>query len=64
VFGASALLGGLLFWAERRIDWVGLVDHQAQRIVWLALCLVAAALLYFGTLRLSGLKLQQFMRRG
>lgn len=64
VFGASALLGGLLVWAERRIDWVGLVDHQVQRIGWLALCLAAAALLYFGTLRLSGLKLQQFMRRG
>jgi putative peptidoglycan lipid II flippase len=64
VFGASALLGGLLFWAERRIDWVGLVDHQWLRIGWLALCLGAAALLYFGTLRLCGLKLQQFMRRG
>ncbi|MBC7731933.1 MAG: murein biosynthesis integral membrane protein MurJ [Bacteriovorax sp.] len=64
VFGATALLGGLLFWAERAIDWVGLVDHQAQRIGWLALCLVGAALLYFGTLLASGLKLQQFMRRG
>jgi putative peptidoglycan lipid II flippase len=64
VFGATALLGALLFWAERAIDWVGLVDHQAQRIGWLALCLGGAALLYFGTLLASGLKLQQFMRRG
>jgi putative peptidoglycan lipid II flippase len=64
VCGASVLLGALLFWAERRIDWVGLVNHQAQRIGWLALCLGAAALLYFGTLLASGLKLQQFMRRG
>jgi len=64
VFGATALLGGLLFWAERAIDWVGLVDHQAQRIGWLALCMFGAALLYFGTLLASGLKLQQFMRRG
>ncbi|MBC8057072.1 MAG: murein biosynthesis integral membrane protein MurJ [Rhizobiales bacterium] len=63
VFGATALLGALLFWAERRIDWIGLVDHQAERIGWLALCLGGAALIYFGTLRLSGLKPQQFMRR-
>ena len=64
VFGATALLAGLLFWAERRIDWVGLVHHQAERIGWLALCLGGAALLYFGCLLASGLKLQQFMRPG
>ena len=63
VFGATALLGGLLFFAERRIDWLGLVNHQAQRIGWLVLCLGGAALLYFGALLASGLKLQQFMRR-
>ena len=64
VFGATALLGALLFWAERHFDWVGLVNHQGQRIGWLALCLGGAALLYFGALLASGLKLQQFMRRG
>jgi putative peptidoglycan lipid II flippase len=64
VFVATALLGGLLFWAERQIDWVGLVDHQAQRIGWLALCLGGAALLYFGALLLSGMRFRQFMRRG
>lgn len=64
VFGAAALLGALLFWVERHIDWVGLVNHQAQRIGWLALCLGGAAVLYFGVLLVSGLKLQQFMRRG
>ncbi|KQW36026.1 murein biosynthesis integral membrane protein MurJ [Rhizobacter sp. Root404] len=64
VVGASALLGALLFWAERRIDWVGLVNHQAERIGWLALCLGGAAVLYFTALLASGLKLQQFMRRG
>jgi putative peptidoglycan lipid II flippase len=63
VFGATALLGALLAWAERTIDWVGLVDHQAQRIGWLSLCLGGAALLYFGALLASGLRLQQFMRR-
>ncbi|MDQ2780237.1 MAG: lipid II flippase MurJ, partial [Pseudomonadota bacterium] len=64
VFGAATLLGGLLFWAERHIDWIGLVAHQAQRVGWLALCLGGAALLYFGVLLASGMKLQQFMRRG
>ncbi|HEY8710252.1 MAG TPA: hypothetical protein VIM34_19925, partial [Burkholderiaceae bacterium] len=54
----------LLFWAEHAIDWLGLVDHQAQRVGWLALCLGGAAVLYFGTLLASGLKLQQFMHRG
>jgi putative peptidoglycan lipid II flippase len=63
VFGATALLGALLFWAERQIDWVGLVHHQAQRIGWLALCLGSAALIYFVTLWIGGIRLHQFMRR-
>jgi len=64
VIGATALLGALLAWAERAIDWVGLVDHQFQRIGWLALCLGGAALLYFAVLALSGIRLRDFMRRG
>jgi putative peptidoglycan lipid II flippase len=64
VFFATALLGGLLYWAQGAIDWTGLADHQLQRIGWLALCLGGAALLYFGTLLASGLRVQQFMRRG
>lgn len=64
VAGATALLGALLFWAERGVDWIGLVDHQAQRIGWMALCLGGSAAVYFGSLQLSGLKFQQFMRRG
>ena len=64
VAGATALLGALLMWAERGIDWIGLVDHQAQRIGWMALCLGGSAAVYFGSLYLSGLKFQQFMRRG
>ncbi|MEO5696327.1 MAG: murein biosynthesis integral membrane protein MurJ [Burkholderiaceae bacterium] len=63
VFGATALLGGLLFWAEGAIDWIGLGGHEIQRIGWLALCLGGAAVVYFGALLASGLRLQQFMRR-
>ena len=62
--GATALLGALLWWAEHHIDWIALGQHQWQRIGWVALCLGGAALLYFGTLALSGLKFGQFMRRG
>jgi len=64
VAGASLLLGALLWWAEHHIDWLGLRHQQWQRIGWTALCLGGAALLYFGALRLSGLKFGQFMRRG
>jgi len=64
VVGATTLLGALLWWAEHHIDWLGLAGHQAQRIGWTALCLGGAALLYFGVLRVSGLKFGQFTRRG
>ena len=61
---ATALLGGLLVVAAQRIDWVALRVHPWQRIGWLAACLVGAALLYFGTLLATGLRLRQFVRRG
>jgi putative peptidoglycan lipid II flippase len=63
VLVATSLLGALLFWGQRHVNWVGLVDHQAQRIGWLALYLGGAALLYFGTLTVFGIRLRQFMRR-
>ena len=61
---ATSLLGALLFWGQRNVNWVGLVDHQTQRVSWLALYLGGAALVYFGTLTLFGVRLRQFMRRG
>jgi putative peptidoglycan lipid II flippase len=61
---ASALLGGWLAWAAQAIDWLGLREHPWQRIGLLAGCLGAAALLYFGCLLASGLRLRQFIRRG
>lgn len=64
VLVATCLLGGLLFWGQRTINWVGLVEHQAQRIGWLVLYLGGAALVYFGTLTLFGIRPRQFMRRG
>ena len=64
VFIATSLLGALLFLGQRNVNWIGLVDHQTQRVSWLALYLGGAALVYFGTLTLFGVRLRQFMRRG
>lgn len=64
VFGATALLGLLLALAEHRIDWTGLAGHQWARIGWLVLSLSGAALVYFGVLLATGIKLKHFMRRG
>jgi putative peptidoglycan lipid II flippase len=60
---ATALMGGLLAAAEARIDWTGLADRQVLRVAWLAGCIVAAALLYFGALLLAGFRPRDFSRR-
>jgi putative peptidoglycan lipid II flippase len=58
---ASAVLGVLLWWADRQFDWL----HTAglPRAGLLAAVLGAAALLYFGVLLACGLRPRQFMRR-
>lgn len=61
---ATALLGGLLWWAGQAIDWTGLRARPWTRAGLVAACLSGAALLYFGTLLASGLKLREFVRRG
>ena len=60
---AAALMGGLLLAAEMRIDWLGLVDRQGFRVVALAACIAAAALVYFGVLLAAGLRPRDFSRR-
>jgi putative peptidoglycan lipid II flippase len=61
---ATLLMGGLLWAAQARIDWVGLAGREWLRIGWLAACLVAAAAVYFATLGLAGLRPRDFSRRG
>ena len=61
---ATLLMGGLLWAAQSRIDWVGLAGREWLRIGWLAACLGAAAALYFATLALAGLRPRDFSRRG
>ena len=46
------------------MDWIGLQSHWAQRAGWLAVIIASAVLLYFAVLRVLGLDLRQFARRG
>nr|WP_255662427.1 murein biosynthesis integral membrane protein MurJ [Acidovorax sp. D4N7] len=63
VLAASLLLSGLLGWSAQALDWTGLRQHDLQRMGWLALAIVAAALVYFGALWAAGLKLRQLLHR-
>jgi len=63
VVAACAVLGALLAFAARRLDWIALQAHWAQRAGWMALVLAGVAGVYFVQLHLSGLKLRQFVRR-
>ena len=60
---ASAALGGLLVWAGRSIDWIGLgAGHDWLRAGLMAGVLAGVALVYFAVLALLGLRPRQFMR--
>ncbi len=58
---ASALLGGGLWWASHAMDWIDMA--RGKRLLALGGCLLGAALVYFGSLALTGLNLRQFARR-
>ena len=62
VLVATAALGGLLGWAARHIDWIGIAGPL--RAALLAAVLAGAAMLYFAVLFALGLRPRQFMRRG
>jgi putative peptidoglycan lipid II flippase len=64
VVASSALMGAGLAWAGRQVDWIALGAHEGQRALTLAAVIVVAALVYFGTLRLMGLRPRDFVRRG
>jgi putative peptidoglycan lipid II flippase len=61
---ASAALGGVLLVAGQRIDWLALGASSWQRAALMAVVLPLAAGVYLGALRLGGLRLKQFVRRG
>lgn len=57
------LLAGMLLWFARNYDWIGLGATPLLRVALLASCLVLAAVVYFGTLWLMGLRFSAFKRR-
>ena len=63
VFAASTLLAVLLLWGAQNFDWVAMRAHSAKRVGLLALLMCAAAVLYFGVLRVAGLQLRHMLRR-
>jgi putative peptidoglycan lipid II flippase len=63
VLFASAMLGALLWSGGQYIDWTALGDHRWKRIGLVAAFLSGAAVLYFGTLLCTGLKLRELTRR-
>jgi putative peptidoglycan lipid II flippase len=63
VLAATAVLGVGLWLATQHIDWIGLRAQPFVRIAAMAGCLVAAGVVYFGTLALMGLNLRQAVKR-
>jgi putative peptidoglycan lipid II flippase len=60
---ATTVLTGLLWWATGQFNWIGLRDQPWQRIAQMLGILVASALLYFGCLWVTGLRLKAFLKR-
>ena len=60
---ATLLLTVFLFAVSQQLDWLAWRHHVFWRLGVMAGVLGCAALLYFGCLRLSGLKLQSVLRR-
>lgn len=60
---SSVLLMLFLLWANDAVAWTGLKEQKLFRTGCLALVLAASGAIYFGSLRATGLKLRQFMRR-
>ncbi|EWS63078.1 hypothetical protein Y695_03692 [Hydrogenophaga sp. T4] len=52
-----------LMWSAARFNWLGFEGQALQRVGLLALCVVGAALIYFLSLTVAGLKLRQFVRK-
>jgi putative peptidoglycan lipid II flippase len=64
VGAATAVLGAVLWLADRQIDWLGLQAHRGQRALLLAGVLGGVAVLYFAVLAALGLRPRDLARRG
>lgn len=60
---ASALMGAALWAATHYVDWVALRAQWVLRLLALGGVIAASAALYFGTLRVLGLRPQSFIKR-
>jgi putative peptidoglycan lipid II flippase len=60
---ASALMAAGLIWASGHFDWLGLKAHSLVRVGLVAACVMGAALVYFASLLVTGVKLKQFIKR-
>ena len=60
---ATTLLTALLAWAAAQFNWVGLRGQPWWRIAHMLGVLAASALLYFGCLWATGLRLKAFLKR-
>ena len=47
----------------KHFDWIGLRAHSLERAGLLLALMAAAAVVYFGALRIGGLNLRQLLRR-
>ena len=60
---ATSLLTGLLWFAANHLPWVAMRQEAWQRIGWMVAVLAGSALLYFGVLWATGLRLKAFLKR-
>ena len=60
---ATLLLAGFLFVVTQQFDWLAGRQQVWVRLGVMALVLAVSFILYFGSLRLSGLRLKSFVRR-
>ena len=61
VLGATALMAAFLYWGARYVDWVAV--RGLMRAGLMSAFVAGAAVIYFGALLASGLKLRQLLRR-
>ena len=57
------LLTLLLAFAAHELPWVALRQNAGLRIGWMVLVMSASAVVYFGALWVTGLRLKAFLKR-
>jgi putative peptidoglycan lipid II flippase len=63
VFLATGLLTALLWFATQNLPWLAMRQDAWLRMGWMLAIMLASALLYFGVLWATGLRLKAFLKR-